>query len=108
VGSLGLTLQDAGPWTGGLRLRHIGPRPLTEDGTIRSQPFTLADLRLGYRLSGRMSLTLDVLNLAGTRASDIEYWYRSRLPGEALAGAEDRHLHPAEPRTVRLSLRMRF
>ena len=41
------------------------------------------------------------------RYNDIEYFYASRLPGEA-APVADRHMHPAEPRTLRLTLRKAF
>lgn len=52
-------------------------------------------------------MTLDVFNLANRRVYDIQYFYASQLPGEPLP-VEDRHVHPAEPRTVRLSLRVGF
>jgi outer membrane receptor protein involved in Fe transport len=42
------------------------------------------------------------------RDNDIEYFYASRLPGEPDEGVEDIHLHPAEPRTFRVSLTRRF
>jgi hypothetical protein len=38
------------------------------------------------------------------RASDIQYYYRSRLQGDAAGGADDVHFHPVEPRQVRFSL----
>jgi outer membrane receptor protein involved in Fe transport len=108
VAAFAVTVQQAGRWSGGLRLRHVGPRPLIEDGSVRSQPFTLADLRVGWRLADGVDLLLDVFNLTDRRANDIEYFYRSRLPGEPADGVDDVHLHPAEPRTVRLSLRLGF
>jgi hypothetical protein len=49
-----------------------------------------------------------VFNLTGRDTNDIEYFYRSRLAGEPAAGVEGLHVHPAEPRTVRLSLRIGF
>jgi hypothetical protein len=59
------------------------------------------------RLGLQHELTLDVFNLFDRRANDIEYFYASRLPGEAGA-VDDRHLHPAEPRTVRIAWLARF
>ena len=47
---------------------------------------------------------VDVFNLLNRRAQDIQYFYESRLPFEPQAVA-DRHLHPAEPRSVRVTLR---
>ena len=42
------------------------------------------------------------------RASDIDYYYASRLPGEAQDGVNDRHFHPVEPRSARLTLSYAF
>ncbi len=54
-----------------------------------------------------VELTLDVFNLLDRQVNDIEYFYESRLAGEPAAVA-DPHLHPAEPRTLRLTMSMRF
>jgi hypothetical protein len=107
VASVGMSVQGAGRWSGGLRVRYIGARPLTEDGSVRSSPSAIADLRIGWRVAPRTDLLLDVFNVGGRAANDIEYFYASRLRGEA-GPVEDIHLHPAEPRTVRLSLRLGF
>jgi hypothetical protein len=39
--------------------------------------------------------------------NDITYFYESRLPGESQPVA-DRHFHPVEPRTLRITLETRF
>jgi hypothetical protein len=49
-----------------------------------------------------------VLNLANTRADDIQYFYISRLHGEPAGGVGDVHSHPVEPRQVRASLGWQF
>jgi hypothetical protein len=49
-----------------------------------------------------------VLNLFTAQTNQIEYYYLSRLPGEPLAGVAGRHVHPAEPLAVRLTLAGRF
>lgn len=105
--NLGLTVDRQGPWFGALRLRYFGPRPLVEDGSVRSASSAIANLRIGYRFDTRTRLAVDIYNLFDRRANDIEYWYESRLSGEAEA-AFDRHVHPAEPRTLRVSLSYRF
>lgn len=108
VVSLGLSATERGPWSGHLQLRHFGPRPLVEDGARRSGSTTLVSLRAGYRLRHDAKLTLDVFNLFDRRASDIDYHYASRLPGEPAGGVEDRHFHPVEPRSLRLTLSANF
>lgn len=46
-----------------------------------------------------------MINLFDRRFDDIEYFYESQLRGET-APVGDIHLHPGEPRAVRLSLRV--
>ena len=41
-------------------------------------------------------------------ASDIDYYYVSRLRGEPAGGVNDIHLHPTLPRTARLNLIVGF
>ena len=108
VASFGATVKDLGSWYGGLELRYFGPRPLIEDNSVRSASTTLAYGRIGYRIDSRTRLTLDGFNLFNRRASDIDYYYASRLPGEEAQGVNDRHSHPVEPRTLRLTLSRNF
>jgi hypothetical protein len=105
--NLGLTIDRLGPWFGALRLRYFGPRPLVEDNALRSQGSALTNLRLGYRLDSRTQLVLDVFNLFDRQVNDIEYWYESQLRNET-SPVFDRHVHPAEPRSLRLTLAYRF
>lgn len=93
---------------GSLRLRYFGPRPLIEDNSIRSKATTLLYARLGYTVSRNNKVSLDVFNLLNTKASDIDYYYTSRLPGEPSAGVNDVHFHPAESRSVRVTLSTTF
>jgi hypothetical protein len=96
------------PWHGGLRLRYFGPRPLTQDDSVRSKATTLVYADVGYDVGARWTIVLNAFNLLNTYASDIDYFYVSRLPGEPLAGVADIHTHPAEPRAVRFSITARF
>lgn len=92
---------------GTLRSRFFSSRPLVEDGGVDSRPSWQLNGRLGYRKND-WEIALDVLNILGREDNDIEYFYTSRLPGEPLAGVDDVHLHPTEPRTFRVSLTKRF
>ncbi len=105
--NIGVTVDQLGPWFGALRLRYFGPRPLVEDNSVRSQGSALTNLRVGYRFDPRTQIALEVFNLFDQQVNDIEYWYDSQLAGEASA-VFDRHVHPAEPRTFRLTLSHRF
>jgi hypothetical protein len=46
--------------------------------------------------------------MSDTKVGDIDYFYTSRLPGEAAGGVDDVHTHPAEPREFRVSITRRF
>jgi hypothetical protein len=107
VASLAATLRDLGSWSASLQLRYLGPGALIEDNSVRSTSSTLTNLRVSRKLGSNAELTLDVFNLFDRQVNDIQYYYESQLPGEA-APVADRHVHPAEPRSARLSLLVRF
>jgi len=116
VASFGATVTEFGPWFGQFQVRHFGPRPLIEDNSKRSESTTLAYARLGYRINRDVKVNLDVFNLFNRKASDIDYYYASRLRGEACSptgtapcdGTNDIHFHPVEPRSVRLTVTANF
>jgi outer membrane receptor protein involved in Fe transport len=108
VVSGGVSVDDVRKVFGSVRLRYFGPRPLVEDDSVRSKATTLVNVQAGYRIAAGMRLALDVFNLTGAQDSDIDYYYASRLPGEPAGGVDDVHLHPALPRTARLSLKVAF
>jgi len=111
--SLGLTSDNGGPWFGGLRLRYLGAYALEETATQKSTPFWMANLKAGYRFSPKLQLTLDVLNLFNKKANDIEYWggactRNETLGGTCNGGIDGRLMHPLEPRTLRVGLRIAY
>jgi outer membrane receptor protein involved in Fe transport len=64
--------------------------------------------QLGYKPRETWRLKLDLFNVFDTRASDVDYFYASRLPGEPRDGIGDVHTHPGEPRSLRLGLTATF
>jgi outer membrane receptor protein involved in Fe transport len=108
VVSGGATVDSLRNVFGSLRWRHFGPRALLEDNSIRSDATSLVNLEVGYRFSNSVRIALDVFNLLDTETSDVDYFYRSRLPGEPSAGIEDFHFHPTLPRTARTNLIIGF
>jgi outer membrane receptor protein involved in Fe transport len=91
-----------------LGVRYIGDAPLTEDNSLRSVPSLTSNLRVSRKISNHLDLAMDVSNLTNRQNNDISYFYTSRVAGEPLGGVEGVHVHPSEPRTVRVSARMRF
>lgn len=108
VASGGVTFGRDSGWFGSLRARYFGPRPLIEDDSVRSLSSFIVNARAGYKFDNGMRLQLDVLNLFNAQTNQIEYYYLSRLPGEPIDGVADRHVHPAEPLAVRLTLAAAF
>jgi outer membrane receptor protein involved in Fe transport len=108
VASVGVTINNWKNWHGGFHMRYLGSRPLIEDNSVRSKPTTLGYARLGYKFDQHTSLNLDIFNVFNRKASDIDYFYTSRLSGEPASGVDDIHFHPVAPRNFRLSLNYFF
>ncbi|MGH1370610.1 MAG: TonB-dependent receptor [Cellvibrionaceae bacterium] len=111
VMSLGVTVNADNGWHGGLRWRYLGARALTEDNSVRSDSTSMLNLNVGYRVTQRLSLGVEAINLLDTEASDITYLYESRTQQELQAGDApvlDKHLHPVEPRTLRATVSYQF
>jgi outer membrane receptor protein involved in Fe transport len=106
--SAGITCEPTPPLFGSLRLRHFGPRPLIEDASVASRSTTIWNGEIGYRVSSKVRMVLELFNIFDAKVSDIDYFYPSRLPGEPAEGIEDVHTHPALPRSARVAFHITF
>ena len=111
--SVAASYDDGSPWSGGVRLRYIGAYDLEETGQQKSSPFWTANLKMAYRYDSRLRFSLDLLNLFDRKANDIEYWGAacSRQDGAGCNGGngiDGKLVHPLEPRTLRLGMRVSF
>ncbi|RZI93772.1 MAG: TonB-dependent receptor, partial [Variovorax sp.] len=102
-----------GPWTASLWLRYLGPRALDTLNTVRSRSSTLLNFGTSYVVNKHLTLGLNVFNIAGKKGNDIEYYYASCSSGEVARGScnggvNDRHVHPMEPRSARVSAKWTF
>lgn len=104
---LGASANFDNGWFASARLRHFGERPLLENNQVKSDPSSIVNAQIGKNWT-RFGLKLELLNLFNSNDHDIDYFYPSRLPGEPVDGVEDRHYHPIEPRTIRLTAQYRF
>jgi hypothetical protein len=107
VAAAGASIDNLGPWTGALRMRYFGPRPLLEDGSVTSRPTILFNLQIGYAVTDALKLRLDVFNLLNSRAHQIDYYYPSQLAGER-APVYDIHFKPVEPLSALATLQLKF
>ncbi len=108
VASLAVAVDKLGPWFGAVQFRYFGPRPLSEDNSVRSKGTALLNGHIGYRFSPTLRIELEGFNLSNRKVSAIDYYYTSRLPGEPAEGVADTHFHPVETRSFRLSLNASF
>jgi outer membrane receptor protein involved in Fe transport len=108
VVSAGAQFDKLGPYFGAIQLRYFGRRPLMEENTVTSKPTLLLSARAGYRLTESIELRLDIFNLLGSTAHQIDYFYASRLPGEPLEGVNDVHFKPVEPTAVRAGVAIKL
>jgi TonB-dependent Receptor Plug Domain len=92
----------------GVRVRYFGPRSLTQNDSVSSKATTLVYADLGYAITDHWIAGVNIFNLLNTYASDIDYYYVSRLPGEPATGVADIHTHPAEPREFRATVTYRW
>lgn len=108
VASVGVEVNNLDRWFGGLRYRFLGPAPLIEDNSARSHSSTIVNGEVGYRVSEKLKVSLEGLNLLDSKQNDITYFYNSRLAGEPSGGIADFHFHLVEPRQFRLTLHRTF
>lgn len=106
VASVAATLRELRGWSASLQWRYLGSGALVEDNSQRARPSLTTNLRLAYAFGPRVEASLDVFNLTDREVNDIQYFYESDPPFKD-AGAY-RHVHPAEPRTARVTLRLGF
>ncbi len=107
VFAAGATVNAPAGFFGTFRARYFGPQPLIEDNSAVAPSSLTFDGRIGWSFRN-VSLAVDVLNIFDKKNNDVAYFYTSRLPGEPAAGVDDFHIHPAEPRTVRVSATYKF
>ena len=90
-----------------LRARAFAQRPLIEDASVEGEESFLVNAAIGWR-TRQWEIALECLNVFDREDNDIEYFYGSRLAGEADEGFDDVHLHPTEPRMFRVRATYRF
>jgi hypothetical protein len=106
--AVGATVSAFDRIDGSVRWRYFGPRPLIEDGSVRSHSTSLVNMNVGYLFPHGLHVSLEVFNLLNVKASDVDYYYASRLPSEPAGGVNNVHFHPTESRQARLLVRYEF
>lgn len=108
VGKLSVALHNVGQFFGGMQLRYFGKRPLVEDNSEQSSDTVTLNGQVGVKIGEKLQIALQGFNLLNTKAHAIDYFYTSRLPGEPSSGIPDKHFHPIESRSFRVSVVAHF
>ena len=110
VASIAAIIDNQGPYSGSLQLRYFGPRPLTEDNTLRSNSTATVNGKLGYRVNKDTKLELIGFNLLNSEHSAIDYAVDTYtgVGGTSNTAGPYRVFHPIEPRSFRVLLITRY
>ena len=105
----GLTVNSQNGWESSLRVRYFGPRPLTSDGSVKSDSTLTVNLGLGYWINRTWRATCEVLNLLDRHDHDIDYYYQSQnSPAPGSPAPNEIHFHAVEPIEFRFGLEARL
>lgn len=104
IASFTAYIKNLRGWSGGLTYRYLGGYPLTPDNRVQGAGYGEWNGDLSYQVGSGWKLGVGLYNILDTRANAAEFWYTDRLPGEPADGVSDLHVHPIEPRTVRLTV----
>ncbi|HXS27781.1 MAG TPA: TonB-dependent receptor plug domain-containing protein [Steroidobacteraceae bacterium] len=107
-GSLNIYIKDLGPWRGGLQYRYVSGFPLSSDNEVQGHGYGEWDGDVHYALRSGWAFGLALFNILNERANAAEFWYVDRLPGEPAEGVPDVHIHPLEPRALRVTVAKMF
>ncbi|HEY2418644.1 MAG TPA: TonB-dependent receptor, partial [Steroidobacteraceae bacterium] len=108
TGSLNVYVKNLGHWSGGLEYRYLGAFPLSSDDRVQGSGYGEWSGDIHYALAGGWGVAVGVFNILNSHANAMEYWYVDRLPGEPAEGQADIHVHPLEPRALRLTVSKNF
>ena len=109
ISQIGIYVRDAGPWFGALEFRFLGPHPLIEDNTQKSDGDQEWNMNIGYDFGDGLKAQLGIFNLFDSKDDAAEYYYADRISlSEPVGGVSDLHIHPLEPRTFRFTISKTF
>lgn len=107
--SAGVLVNGAGPWSGSVQWRRLGPHALTDGPPVpRDGGYAEWNLEAGYELRTGLlrgwKAQVGIFNLFNSRSQAADYYYTTRLPGEPADGVAGFQSHPLEPRSARITI----
>ncbi|EIZ78999.1 iron transport receptor [Novosphingobium sp. Rr 2-17] len=105
IGSAGILIDDLGPWSASLVWRRLGKHHLADgEAEPTDNGYSEFNLNVGYTLPHGWKFNVGVYNLLDSKDAAADYYYTSRLQGEAADGVTGIQTHPLEPRSARFSI----
>lgn len=109
----GVTVRDAGGFSGSLRYRYLADRPANEDNSLRAEGYFVLDAQLSYAPAfggGKkpLEIVLSAQNLTKVRWKETQFETTSRLPGEPAEGVTEIHFTPGTPFLIKGGINFTF
>jgi len=108
VGSAGILVDNLGPWYGSLQWRDLGPYPVVDGSEYpQDKGYSEFNLDIGYKVSRRLKVSVNVYNLLNTKANAAAFDYESQLTptSQPVTGLQ---VHPLEPTSARFTVTATF
>lgn len=109
IGSLGVLVDNLGPWFGGFQWRDLGAFPISDGDKNPQDPgYSEFNADLGYKVNPHLKIQATVFNLTNVKANAGAFYYAARLKGEPIEGVSDVQAHPIEPLSGNLKVTWTF
>ncbi|HVO26238.1 MAG TPA: TonB-dependent receptor plug domain-containing protein [Candidatus Margulisiibacteriota bacterium] len=108
TGSFNAYVKNLGPWSGGLEYRYLGAFPLSADNQVKGHGYGEWNADAHYAFANGWGAALGIYDVLDLHANAAEFWYVDRLAEEPAGGIADLHVHPLEPRSVRVTVSKSF
>tara|TARA_R110001632_G_scaffold1883_3_gene8449 strand:+ start:35681 stop:37927 length:2247 start_codon:yes stop_codon:yes gene_type:complete len=102
----GLSFQNIGNFSGGLRYRYLDTRPANEDNTIEAKGYFVTDFNLNYKMN-TITLGFAVENIFNVKWNETQFATTSRLQNE-VASVTEIHFTPGTPLFAKATLIYNF
>ncbi|QTE23419.1 TonB-dependent receptor [Polaribacter cellanae] len=102
----GLSFNNLGNFSGGLRYRYIDDRPANEDNSIVAEGYFVSDFNINYKMKD-ITLGLAIQNIFDVDWNETQFATESRLQNETTS-VEEIHFTPGTPFFAKASIKYQF
>ena len=102
----GLSFNNLGNFSGGLRYRYLDDRPANEDNSIVAKGYFVSDFNINYKMND-ITFGIAVDNIFDVDWNETQFATESRLKNEA-ASVEEIHFTPGTPLFAKATITYKF